>query len=668
MVVRNFVAASAAVMAVWSASAELVVYPEYPAQIERDWAYAVRVTQGDVKHRLRVYNHCEKSALERRTRGGDVNRRFCEFAFSGEPVRVDIAVCEDVKSYKVFPSRLKLRHSFANGIISVWLDEPHHFGVQLNDYDKTTLSVFVDKPEDPADIPSKDDPKVLYVEGWVDATTENGALAVTNEYREIYIAPGAVLNSRVWLDGPNLRLHGRGMILDPMSDIFRFDQRKNTRPGVVAVGRTGRGAVVEDVKIVDARTYNYTNWETPDVTFRNVKALSSMMCTDGISCGGRNFKIEGAWLYVGDNGIVVSGIRGGSTMRDVTIGTSCKAIFPQSRNEDVYLENIDVFRADEGLVWNSYNPGTNQLAQSFFFKNISAVDCNLFARFFACGNMGMRPKTFGFENVAIPYSTGSDNWRTTGKKGGKTILAFDKNKPFETGNCVVTVTNLWVAGERCAGFKPEEFSKPGAIDLTVVNTRAESAIPAVPNRSEVNWICPYKRWIGASLQRDVRFVSPKKGEQHLEETDMGANLLADRPATRSAWQRCPSWMAKLDAMTKDGDSRVYRVHCREKPSGMYNDFTDAFLRRGNGTYHLVFEARVAKCASDVTLIANLLSNEKSFTAKFTLPKDGAWHRYEANLKTEFDLAETELVGLHLKSTVEAEEIDFKNLSLVKTDI
>ena len=74
------------------ALAELVAYPEYPAQIERDWAYAVRVTQGKVAKRLQVYNHCEKSPLTRRVRGGDVNRRFCEFAFSGDPVRVDIVV------------------------------------------------------------------------------------------------------------------------------------------------------------------------------------------------------------------------------------------------------------------------------------------------------------------------------------------------------------------------------------------------------------------------------------------------------------------------------------------------------------------------------------------------------------------------------------------------
>ena len=74
----------------------LVRYPDYPAAIERDDAYAVCVRQGDETRRLVVWNHCEKSILAGRTRGGDVNRRFCEFAFAGSPVTVDIAVCEDV--------------------------------------------------------------------------------------------------------------------------------------------------------------------------------------------------------------------------------------------------------------------------------------------------------------------------------------------------------------------------------------------------------------------------------------------------------------------------------------------------------------------------------------------------------------------------------------------
>ena len=70
-------------IAAFAAHGKVVVYPAYDARVERDHAYAVRVTQGGESRRLTVYNHCEKSILDPRTHGGDVNRRFCEFAFDG---------------------------------------------------------------------------------------------------------------------------------------------------------------------------------------------------------------------------------------------------------------------------------------------------------------------------------------------------------------------------------------------------------------------------------------------------------------------------------------------------------------------------------------------------------------------------------------------------------
>ena len=35
----------------------IVAYPEYPKEVERDYAYAVRVSQGAERRRLVVYNH-----------------------------------------------------------------------------------------------------------------------------------------------------------------------------------------------------------------------------------------------------------------------------------------------------------------------------------------------------------------------------------------------------------------------------------------------------------------------------------------------------------------------------------------------------------------------------------------------------------------------------------
>ena len=682
---RRQVAILAAAFAVFlKGMAGVVVYPGYDSRIERDHAYAVRVVQGKTSKVVPVYNHCEKSMLETRTRGGDVNRRFCEFAFDGDPVRMDIAFCEDVKSYAVFPSRLGLKSGFRDGVLSVTLERPVNFGIRINDYDKSILSVFADAPEVAARVPRKDDAGVLFVEGWVDSPGEDGVLVVEDPVKEVYIAPGAVLNARLLVKSKGAYIHGRGMVLDPMSDVFRFDQAKNTKRGLFRI--QGPYVTVEDVKLVDSRTFNFCSWAN-NVTFRNVRALSSMMCTDGITCGGSNFRVEGAWLYVGDNALVISNLKN-SRLSDVVIGTSCNAIFPQGSNAGVMMENVDVFRADEGLVKNVYNgvlrrntkwnemnsaearkePGPQDLvhqSQDFSFRNLSAVDCVLFSRFFVGGNMGTRQKKFVFDNVSVPYPTGKDDWRTIGARNGMVVeVLHDSAKWLDTAGYVLAVTNLWMGGSRLDSIPEKSVRNADRVSVSVVSTRDVPAIPAVPDRHEVNWTCSFKRYIGAALQRDVRKVSRKVGEQRLAQPEDGENLLADRQSARSAWQRCPSWLVKFDATTVEGDRRVYRLVQCEKGAGMQNVVTDAFLRHGNGTYRLSFEAR-AKCGTRVPLEARFVSNERRISQKFTVSNDGAWHRHDADVVLDFDLAETELLSAFFRAETPCDELCFRDISLVK---
>ena len=680
----HFSAVAAALCACTAARAELVVYPDYPEQIERDFAYAVRVVQGGDKKMIPVYNHCEKSILLGRTRGGDVNRRFCEFAFSGGPVRVDIRVTEDVRCYKVFPSRLRLKSAFADGVISVWLEKPASFGIQLNDYDKTILSVFADAPEDPAKVPVKGAPGVLYVDRWLDAPGRDGIITTGKDVKEIYVAPGAVLNARLKVRGPGTYIHGRGMVLDPLSDVFRFDQTQNTTRGLLGI--SAPGVTVEDIKLVDARTFNYCSW-AKDVTYRNVRALSSMMCSDGITGGGPGLRVEGAWLYVGDNALVISGARD-AVLRDVAIGTSCAAIFPQSDNYNVRLENIDVFRADDGLINNMYNgvlrrnnkwsemngglqkrePGPQDLThrtQQFHFTNLSAVDCTLFSRFFLGQNMGTKPKTFAFDNLMIPYATGKSDWRAIGQTNGVNIAVRNNlNKWLVTSNYTMTVTNLWLGGKRTAAFpQGSVVGDPGEISVSVTTADAATSVVPVADRHVVNWTCPYKVWIGDSLQRDWRLIDVKsRTERRLAEKDPGANIVAEPGRVRSLWQRVPSWLVKFVATDRDEKGAVlYRLVQCERNAGIQAVLTDSFLRRGNGTWRLSFDVK-AKSEAPFGLRLTLLSNEKKIVKTIPTISSGDWTRHEVTFTTDFDLAQTDLVALSVMATAPADEIVFRNFS------
>ena len=96
---------------------------------------------------------------------------------------------------------------------------------------------------------------------------------------------------------------------------------------------------------------------------------------------------------------------------------------------------------------------------------------------------------------------------------------------------------------------------------------------------------------------------------------------------------------------------------------MLNVVTEAFLRQGNGTYRLAFEAR-AKGEGDVSLEAHFLSNEKRKVAKFVVPSDGEWHTFSEAMEIDFDLAVTELAALQFKVSAPVDELCFKNLSLL----
>lgn len=641
----------------------LDVYPDYPEGIERDGFYEVQVTQGKVTKPLVVWNHCEKDSLRDRTWGGDVNRRFCEFAFAGGPVRIDIKVNADVGCYKVFPSAKRFRHSFGDGVISVWLDRPDYFGVQVDDYDKTVLSVFADAPE--KDVPAKDKPGCWYIDGWVDAPGKDGLITPPEGTKEIYIAPGAVLNARLKLKQKGMYLHGRGMILDPMSDIFRYDQTQNTSRGLVAV--SGEGSTVEGVKLIDARTFNIISW-VPNSTFRNVKILATMMCSDGFTNGGRNHLIEHCWVYVGDNALVVGGVDG-AVYRDVTIGTTCKAVFPQGTNKRVVMEDVNVFRSDEGLVGNEYNgvlrrnnkwnemnggkqksePGPQDLrhqTNDFTFRRLSAVDSSLFSWIFMGRNMGTLPKTFVFEDCAFPKASGISGWRNKNKELGPVIkVDNDPKRWLVSSNFVVVSSNSWYKGSKLSAGSFKTRGAPGELDFKAFDTGAGAVIPVAADLVRVDWKCD-------------------RGESAAKPSER--NLVAEKLPRHSVWSRCPSWMTKLEATEKDekGSPIYHLVQC-EKGAGMQAVITEGFLAAGNGHWVFTAEARLSG-DSKTTLGLNLSSNEKQLTAdRVSVPCDDRWHPVEFVFDTDFDPAGTGLVSLHLNTSAAAEHIRLRNLSFVR---
>lgn len=645
--------------------ATITTYPEYEAAIPRDTAYRVSVAQDGVSKEIPVYNRTEKSILNGRVRGGDVNRRFCEFAFDGSPVTVRIAVSQDVASYRVFPSRLELPNDFKDGVISVTLTEPCNFGIMLNDYEKTILSVFADAPEAPKEIPEKGAPGVLYVDRWLDAPGRDGVLEAGPEIKDIYIAPGAVLNARLVVKGKGAVVHGRGMILDPLSDIFRYDQTANTKRGLLIVGAPE--VTVRDVKLVDARTFNYI-CSQPNVRFKNVKALAAMMCSDGITAGGTGFVCDGAWLYVGDNALVLSGCKD-FVISNAVLGTSCAAIFPQGSPAG-RLVNTDVFRCDDGFLNNTYNgvlrrnnkwnemnagaqrkePGPQDLKHqtcTLVFDSTSCADCPRFSHVFLGRNMGSLPKNYVFNGLVVPESLGRYDWRIKTRSRKAFEVEHDSKRYLDTDNYSVTINGLWIDGKPVATLDPELIRNPERLNLSV-----NAPDPAAP--------CP------PPVDEPVSFVNWRNPAPSLPAAPADPNLVREIWPRQSVWQRVPSWLVKLETENgTDPANRIYKLVQCEKGAGMQCIMTDEAIASGRGRYRLTFEAsaEMGDGTTEIAFDAWVRSNDWRVDRSFSVGND--WKAFSIDFDLPIDRVNDDLVALALLATRPADVVRFRNMRFVK---
>lgn len=332
----------------------LVVYPEFDARIERDYLYTVSVTQGEKTATLPVYNHCTESRTTRNPldTSADDNRRFSTFAFdpAGGGVRVDIRVNRDFESYSVIPSAKKFRNQFQRGVISVWLDQPDYFVIRLDDMDSTVIAVFADEPE--TEVPQKSANTVI-VDGWMDV--DGGILELKKKGTTLYLKPGSVLNARIKVSADDCRIIGRGAILDPCGDLYSgYDEKGASQSGLIWV-RDANNAVIDGVHLLNSYGFNVFVQGIWDRTYAkntnvtNIKILSSALCSDGISFNywNKDSRAEHCFVYCGDNALVYED---GAHYKDILIGTTCSALYPQTAVRNSSAEDIYVFRADDNII------------------------------------------------------------------------------------------------------------------------------------------------------------------------------------------------------------------------------------------------------------------------------------------------------------------------------
>ena len=626
---------------------QLVIYPEYPEMINRSYDYAVSVTMDKDTRSIPVYDHVMENRFKSRALNGDLHRRFSQFAFSGGQVRVDVKVKTSFKTYTVAPSGKGFKNEFKDGVISVWLDKPDYFFIMLDDDLNSIVSVFADYPEFPDEIPDKDDPNALYVEGVY--KTENGFLDILNQPGyTVYIAPGSVLNCRVNISGNNTSVIGHGAMVDPFENIYDYDV---TAGGQESKGHTflnmnGSNSTIDGPVMLDAHCYNITIWGGTNNNIRNTKILSTFMTSDGISTGANESEIEHCFIYNGDNALVIGSTVKDLAFTDITIGTTCSAVFAQGRTTNAVLMNdIYVFRVGEGVFSAYYNPSEAEFPITYTFNNLDCIDMTYMPYFFKGANMRSAEKHITFNNVSTIQPLGVEdphtslNSRSKGTRYFFNLASSGSKNPSE--NWILDFKNLYVGGELITSA--DQLDNDGRQRKNTITFTSDGKYTGSKrNGQTVNWTAPNRVYAGQLqliFREDVKkdgttWLLPaeeiktllrkpeakvttvkKDGIEYIKSTDLvsaglaksisetdggslviqplydGENLLLPDSGEISRWTELNCHQVNL-VTKKDDDGLYYSlVSISGATAGMTRYFQDEAKMYGAGKYKLTFKVR-----------------------------------------------------------------------------
>ncbi len=674
----------------------LIIYPEFPEKIRRDYMYSVTVTQGKDTFALPVYNQAMESDTSRGYDGSDENRRFSTFAFKGEGVRVDIKVHRDFKTYSVMPSAKQFKSEYKDGVISVYLDKPDYFLVRLDDVDNTILSVFADEPEDEDEIKKikSESREFIEVEGWTDSANKSGFMVITKPNTTIYLKPGCVLNARIVVRATDFRMIGHGAQTDPFADYTEYNRLKYEKYPMVGMYKGADNAIIEDIHVINAHNFNVMSYAN-GAKYYDLKILCSRICTDGIGFledASDNYA-EHCFIYGGDNGIV---FENNGTYKDLTFGNTCANLFPQSDVYDCTFEDIYSFRADDGVINNFFSGGENTKISNIKVNNLSTVDVTYAPTLFKVMNMGKANKDFTITNLTIRKA--GQNEAT----GMRNVVGFHDDT--NTKNYKVNIVNLYEDGKLISEQRLNVYNQVSIIyvaggsaatgnTVSVTQDTDNKITPVDHHAHEVNYKAPNNVYIG---KYQVFFEKPvvKDGDTFLlpyetvkrelysdksaETTKVGgydyvkadalvtAGMATKVEVKNGSLYITPStdvknllvddspYMPKISSRIcyesyvigeKDGDDKVIRAVNvgRTNNCGAKAVITDVIEKYGQGTYRLTLKM---KASTDTSLRLGHISKNGQQVYK-TVDVSTDWAEYTYEFEADNLLVSRKMVVLHM---------------------
>ena len=473
---------------------ELIKYPEYPEPyLPRDYAYSVSVTQGENSIDIPVYNASRQYDNFRNVPEGDYYRRFCEFAFSGDPVTVKVRVNIDMTCYEVLPSSKNFPSAVNGNEISITLTKPEDVVVRLNDDLNTILTIFAESPEDEADIPAKGDENVIYCDAGLDNITGgeivNGDITLT-EGQTLYLAPGALVQARLIIEGSNTTVKGRGALLDPETTRVKY----HATPQSYMLKAKGSGKILDKInisgiKLLDSRSFNIWLENVTNSTISDIKVLSNQVSTDGITLMNQvvGLTVTDSYFYVNDNVFVFGGWKLDSNVfKNLTIGSGYALFFPQGGSKSNTFENLDIFHI-RSFYKATMTLSKAETTQNIYCKNIYAADVPEISSFINCKNQNSGEKNIYFENVSLPAN--------------KRTITFYTSETYPTSNMNFNIKNLWFGTEQLTSLSTDYSQYANFVfDET---SDAAAAMAGSSTRTEASHIAD-KIYVGSCLLRNYK--------------------------------------------------------------------------------------------------------------------------------------------------------------------
>ncbi len=488
----------------------LIKYPEFPeGTIPRDYDYTVRIIQGDKAIELPVYNPVYASDYFTNTvYNFDQHRRYTEFAFTGEPVTIEITVHLSFDRYTIMPSSEAIPSRIDDNVILYTIDKPCTTVLKLNNDKDTHLTIFAEAPE--TERPSFDDEKLIYCragyldQGGVVQTISNKTLYFEAGYHEIengalnigsnttiYLEPGALVKARLYVSGQNIRIYGRGA----------FIESSPTRQAVVGASymcelNNATNVSLEGVRFLDAHTFNIVMDSCINVNIKGVKLLCNQVSTDGLSIWGGGvygMQMDDCYFNISDNVFVIGGGIQDFCVNNTIVITDYSFLFPQGKltGDPLVFKNMDVLRYNTFITHHYPNKVGNK-SVDLILENCTAIDSDRAGHFIISRYGGDAVKKYYLKNVSVPRIT--DGWSNY-------ISTTDGDyKGDDVDNVEITFDNVWVGGKPISkalirSKDTLDYKKNNTV--TYVKKTNKSAVTIKRNDVILDkWVTPYAIYIG----------------------------------------------------------------------------------------------------------------------------------------------------------------------------